>query len=176
MAVFIVVSCLNPTFRDVVTKPDNIPIVGMLFLVVFFTWLAVHKMVINDRLIDEGKDVENKKEAKELVFTWPDLVFSEFICSIICWCVVVAPACCLVAHWPRMRSHRNVKSLVLNLLPVPILDGGQILLTLAEGVRGKPFSIRVRELFLKVGVALILVLFAIVMFNDLRSLVRSWIG
>ena len=70
----------------------------------------------------------------------------------------------------------SINLAVLNLLPVPILDGGQILLTLAEGVRGKPFSIRVRELFLKLGVALILVLFAIVMFNDLRSLVRSWIG
>jgi regulator of sigma E protease len=70
----------------------------------------------------------------------------------------------------------SINLAVLNLLPVPILDGGQILLTLAEGVRGKPFSVRARELFLKVGVALILVLFAIVMFNDLRSLVRSWIG
>ncbi|MCX6104151.1 MAG: cytochrome C [Proteobacteria bacterium] len=89
MLLFILVSCLNPTFKSVVTKPDNIPIVGMLFLLLFFTWLAFHKMVRNDRLIDEGKDVENKKEAKELVFTWPDLVFSEFICSIIAWCVLV---------------------------------------------------------------------------------------
>ena len=89
MLLFILVSCLNPTFKSVVTKPDNIPIVGMLFLLLFFTWLSFNKMVLNDRLIDEGKDVENKKEAKELVFTWPDLVFSEFICSIIAWCVLV---------------------------------------------------------------------------------------
>jgi hypothetical protein len=89
MLVFILVSCLNPTFRGVVTTPDNIPIVGMLFLLVFFTWLSVHKMVINDKLIDQGLDVENKKEAKELVFTWPDLVFSEFTCAIIAWCVLL---------------------------------------------------------------------------------------
>ncbi len=89
LGAFIGLSMLHPTFRDIVTKPDNIPIVGMLFLLVFFTWLAFHKMVINDKLIDEGKDVENKKEAKELVYTWPDLVFSEFICTIVLWCVLL---------------------------------------------------------------------------------------
>jgi hypothetical protein len=89
MFVFILVSMLNPTFRDVVTKPDNVPIVGMLFLLTFFCWLAVNKMVTNDKLIDQGKDVENKAEAKQLTFTWPDLVFSEFICTIVVWCVLL---------------------------------------------------------------------------------------
>lgn len=89
MAVFILVSMLNPTFRDVVTKPDNVPIVLMLFLLAFFCWLPLNKAVKNDKLIEEGKDVENKQEAKELVFTWPDLIFSEFICSIIVWSVLL---------------------------------------------------------------------------------------
>jgi len=90
MFAFMAVSMLNPTFRDVVTKPDNIPIVGMLFLVLFFVWLFVHKAVTNDRLIAAGKDVENKAEAKELTYTWPDLVFSEFICTIVVWCGLLA--------------------------------------------------------------------------------------
>lgn len=85
LAAFIALSMLNDTFRDVVAKPDNVPIVGMLFLLVFFTWLPFHIGNQNDKLIEEGKDVVNKKEAKELVFTWPDLVFSEFICSILVW-------------------------------------------------------------------------------------------
>jgi len=85
LAVFIGVSMLHPTFRDVVTKPDNVPIVGMLFLIAFFTWLAINKMVTNDNLIAQGKDVETKAEAKQVVFTWPDLVFSEFICTIAVW-------------------------------------------------------------------------------------------
>lgn len=89
LALFIGLSMFHPTFRDVVTKPDNIPIVGMLFLLTYFTWLAFHKMVINDRLIDEGKDVENKAEAKSITYTWPDLVFSEFICAIVVWCVLL---------------------------------------------------------------------------------------
>ena len=67
----------------------------------------------------------------------------------------------------------SINLAVLNLLPVPILDGGQILMTVAEGVRGKPFSLRTRENLMRAGVALILVLFAVVMFNDLKSLVLS---
>src|SRR5947208_758214 len=56
LALFIGVSMFHPTFRDVVTKPDNVPIVGMLFLMAFFTWLTIHKAVINDKLIDAGQD------------------------------------------------------------------------------------------------------------------------
>ena len=74
LAAFIALSMLNETFRAVVAKPDNVPIVGMLFLLLFFTWLPIHIGNQNDKLIEEGKDVVNKKEAKELVFTWPDLV------------------------------------------------------------------------------------------------------
>jgi len=89
MALFFLVSMLHPVFRDIVTTPDNVPIVGMLFLVLYFTWLAVNKMVTNDQLIAENKDVENKQEAKETVYTWPDLVFSEFLCTIVVWCVLL---------------------------------------------------------------------------------------
>jgi regulator of sigma E protease len=68
----------------------------------------------------------------------------------------------------------SVNLAVLNLLPVPILDGGQIIVTVAEGLRGKAFTIKTRENLMKAGVAFILVLFSIVMFNDLKSLVKSW--
>lgn len=69
----------------------------------------------------------------------------------------------------------SINLAVLNLLPIPILDGGQIVMTLAEAVRGRPLTLRVRENFMKVGVALIVVLFSIVMFNDVKALVlRFW--
>ncbi len=97
LLLFIALSMLDPTFRSVVAKPDNVPIVAMLFLLLFFTWLAVHKMVINDKLIDAGEDVESKKEAKELVYTWPDLVFSEFICTICVWALLLVWAIVLKA-------------------------------------------------------------------------------
>jgi len=85
LLLFIALSMFHPTFRDIVTKPDNVPIVGMLFLIAYFMWLGINKMVTNDNLIAQGKDVENKAESKQICYTWPDLVFSEFICTIVVW-------------------------------------------------------------------------------------------
>ncbi len=45
-------------FVEVVTKPDNIPIVGLMFLVLYFTWLAFREGRKNDQLIEEGRDDE----------------------------------------------------------------------------------------------------------------------
>ena len=39
----------------IISKPDNVPIVGLLFLVFFFTWLAFRQAFRNDRLRGEGK-------------------------------------------------------------------------------------------------------------------------
>ena len=47
---------------EIVSKPDNIPIVGMLLLVLFFTWLGLRQGFRNDKLIDEGKKDELPKE------------------------------------------------------------------------------------------------------------------
>ncbi len=41
-------------FRDIVTKPDNVPIVGLLILVGFFDWFALRRAVINDSRIAQG--------------------------------------------------------------------------------------------------------------------------
>jgi hypothetical protein len=45
-------------FLEIVTKPDNIPIVGMLILVIFFTWLGMRQALKNDQLMEEGKEDE----------------------------------------------------------------------------------------------------------------------
>jgi hypothetical protein len=45
-------------FLEIVTKPDNIPIVGMLLLVLFFTWIGLRQGLKNDRLREEGKKDE----------------------------------------------------------------------------------------------------------------------
>lgn len=62
---------------------------------------------------------------------------------------------------------------VFNLLPIPILDGGQIVITLLEGIKGKAFSMRTREYILRAGLAAVLLLFALVTYNDLRRLAVS---
>lgn len=49
-------------FLEIVTKPDNIPIAGMLLLVLFFSWLALKQAFRNDKLIKEGKKDEIPEE------------------------------------------------------------------------------------------------------------------
>ena len=45
-------------FLEIVTKPDNIPIVGLLLLVLFFTWVGLKQAFKNDKLTEEGKKDE----------------------------------------------------------------------------------------------------------------------
>jgi len=66
----------------------------------------------------------------------------------------------------------SVNVAILNLLPIPILDGGQVLVNILESARGKAFSLRTREYILRGGLIFILMLFVLVMFNDTRSLFR----
>jgi regulator of sigma E protease len=58
---------------------------------------------------------------------------------------------------------------ILNLVPIPVLDGGQILMVLAERVKGREFSMRTREAVARVGVLAVLALILLVTFNDVRS-------
>ena len=80
---YFALSMTDPDFRVIVQKPDNIPITIMLFSLGFFLWLGFRKMVINDRLIAEGKPTIEARESRKRVFCWPDLVYSEFLCLII---------------------------------------------------------------------------------------------
>ncbi len=70
----------------------------------------------------------------------------------------------------------SINLAVLNLLPIPIMDGGQVLITIVEGVRGKAFGERTRENLMRVGLLAIAALFAVVMFNDVKALVLRFFG
>jgi regulator of sigma E protease len=59
---------------------------------------------------------------------------------------------------------------ILNLLPIPILDGGHILLLSLEGIRRRDFSLAFKERFIQVGLVFLLVLIAYVMYNDVVRL------
>jgi len=52
-------------FVTIMFQPDNIPIVGMMILLFFFTFLAFREMRKNDDLIDRGKRDEVLKEMQE---------------------------------------------------------------------------------------------------------------
>src|SRR5881296_1914811 len=89
MFAFLGISMLDPNFRLIVTKPDNVPIVGMLFLVPFFTWFALREAVRNDQRITEGKPLVEQEETADKVLTWPDLVYTELICMVVLTVVLI---------------------------------------------------------------------------------------
>jgi regulator of sigma E protease len=55
---------------------------------------------------------------------------------------------------------------LLNLLPIPVLDGGHLVVALCEGVSRRTFSLRTREVIQYVGLAILLPLFFFVFYND----------
>jgi regulator of sigma E protease len=61
---------------------------------------------------------------------------------------------------------------ILNLLPVPILDGGVIIFLLIELLSGKPISLRKRDLAQKVGLFLLIFLMVVVFYNDIARLLE----
>lgn len=62
---------------------------------------------------------------------------------------------------------------VLNLLPIPVLDGGHLLYYVAEIVKGGPLSERVMEIGQQIGLALLLMLMAFAFYNDINRLISG---
>ncbi|MEN9764036.1 MAG: hypothetical protein RI906_3862 [Pseudomonadota bacterium] len=62
---------------------------------------------------------------------------------------------------------------VLNLLPVPMLDGGHLVYYALEAIRGRPLSERFLELSQKAGLTLVIMMMALALFNDLSRLIGS---
>jgi hypothetical protein len=82
-------SMLDPNFFLIAAKPDNVPIVAMIFLLGFFTWLALRKAYLNDVQIAVGGIPYEKTESDEKLFTWPDLVYTEMLCMILLTIVMI---------------------------------------------------------------------------------------
>ncbi len=62
---------------------------------------------------------------------------------------------------------------LLNLMPVPVLDGGHILIMALEGVARRDFSMQVKEKMLLAGFVVLMMLMVTVIYNDLTRV--SWI-
>ncbi len=74
-----------------------------------------------------------------------------------------------------MMIFLNVTLGVMNLLPIPVLDGGHLVLFTCELLRGKPLSMRFQEYAMKVGMTLLLLLMVFAIGNDIRRLIPpSW--
>jgi len=73
----------------------------------------------------------------------------------------------------RFMALISVNLGVINVLPVPVLDGGHLFFFLIEAVRGKPLSMRYREIAQQVGVFLLVALMVFVVFNDISRIVSG---
>ena len=85
---FMGLSMTDYDFRQIVGKPDNVPIVAMLFIVAFFSWIYFRRAVDNDRRLAEGRPLF-EQEDNEKVLVWPDLVYTELICMVVVTAVLI---------------------------------------------------------------------------------------
>jgi len=74
-----------------------------------------------------------------------------------------------VYQYVRVMALISVSLGIMNLLPIPLLDGGQILFFTLEWVRGRPVSMRFREVSQQVGLILLFILMAFAVANDVRN-------
>ncbi len=89
-AIFVSLSTLDPNFRLIVAKPDNIPIVAMLFLVGFFFFVSLSQGYANDERIARGEPpMEATPKEAEKTWVWPDLVYTELLCMVIGMIILV---------------------------------------------------------------------------------------
>jgi regulator of sigma E protease len=73
-------------------------------------------------------------------------------------------------RWARLMGMLSISLGIINLLPVPVLDGGQFLFYAVEGLRGRPLSLAIRERAQQIGVLFLVVLMLSVLVFDLRRL------
>jgi cytochrome b/b6/petD-like protein len=106
LGLFFVFGMFDPNFRLIVTKPDNVPIVGLIFLLVFFTWYSMREAVLNDRRIAAGQGPIEKAES-DRVWVWPDLVYTELISLIVLNVVLIGWSILLKAPLEQPANPAN---------------------------------------------------------------------
>src|SRR5260370_22311572 len=82
-------SYLDPNFAAVATLPDNVPIVGMIFLVGFFFWYAMHHAYENDRRIAAGLPTVEGQDSAQKAFSLPDPFYVQLICLVVAMAVMI---------------------------------------------------------------------------------------
>jgi regulator of sigma E protease len=67
----------------------------------------------------------------------------------------------------------SVNLAIINLLPIPVLDGGHLLFFSIEAIKGSPVSIKVREIAQQVGLFILILLMILVFYNDISRIFFS---
>jgi regulator of sigma E protease len=78
-----------------------------------------------------------------------------------------------IAQYLKFLAMISISLGVLNLLPIPILDGGHLLYYLAEFIKGGPVSERIMEIGQQIGLTLLVLLMAFAFYNDINRLISS---
>ncbi len=97
----------DPNFRQIIAKPDNVPIVILIFSVGFVTWLSLRQGVINDERRARGEAPLEKVE-DEKVLVWPDLVYIELISMVVCTFLLIVWAVYLKAPLEQPSSTSQI--------------------------------------------------------------------
>ena len=63
---------------------------------------------------------------------------------------------------------------LINLFPLPVLDGGHLLFYIIEGIIGKPINENIQKMFFKIGFVLIITFAIFLTYNDILSLFNTW--
>ena len=79
-----------------------------------------------------------------------------------------------ISQFLQMMAVISVNLFILNLLPVPVLDGGHLLFYTIEALRGAPVSMRKLEIAQQIGLAVLMSLMVFALFNDFSRLIGSW--
>jgi hypothetical protein len=79
---FFIFGLSDEHFRTIITMPDNVPIVAMLFIMAYFTWYALKKAAANDERLKEGKPPIEKEESDQKVLVFPYLIYIEFVVAL----------------------------------------------------------------------------------------------
>ncbi len=76
-------------------------------------------------------------------------------------------------HYLRFLALISISLGVLNLLPIPVLDGGHLMYYLAEVIKGGPLSERVMEIGQQIGLTLLAMLMLLAFYNDINRLISG---
>jgi len=68
--------------KNILSNSDNIPIVGLLFIMIFFVWLWWREARRTDKRLDAGEWEKIRAEGRDKIHVWPYLARNEFLCSL----------------------------------------------------------------------------------------------
>ena len=81
--IFFYLGYTDPYFSIILNKPDNFPIVLMVYTMLFVIWYSMKKAYINDKRLEAGKKPREYNDPEDKVLVWPDLVYIEFIALLV---------------------------------------------------------------------------------------------